>query len=386
MSLYLESPPSKLRDSGKSLRSPDRLGLSSGKAGSSGQNLFSLPVRGLVSSKGRSDSSIEEEFSRLDILGEGRLTLKSIKMALELQGVEMEDYSIRKWLRESDREEKGYVDLEDYKAIYSPLSPSRKYDGKEFGNSIKLYNSANSVGKTNFSASLSLSPQKDSSKISTRSAPVFIERESQRQRLLKDAFAKYDVDGDGFITVEDMRVSLGEQKCTDREIMAWIRKRDSSGQGAVSFADFSKHYNGQTTSRTTPSGAAPPSMSSHPITGSFRVRADDNDEEEDSRLLRPDMLRRAQTLTYNTKSDLPDLISSANRERLQGRERDRLQLLRQAFANYDLDGDGFVSKQDMQLAVGGLQSSAAEIDAWIKRRDSSGKGAVSFEDFVQHYN
>ena len=40
----------------------------------------------------------------------------------------------------------------------------------------------------------------------------------------------------------------------------------------------------------------------------------------------------------------------------------------------------------MQLAVGGLQSSAAEIDAWIKRRDSSGKGAVSFEDFAKHYN
>ena len=77
------------------------------------------------------------------------------------------------------------------------------------------------------------------------------------------------------------------------------------------------------------------------------------------------LLRRAQTLTNNTKSDLPDLISSANRERLQGRVRDRLQLLRQAFANYDFDGDGFVSKQDLQLAVGGLQSSAAEIDAWI---------------------
>ena len=70
-------------------------------------------MRGLVSRRGRSESSIEEEFFQLDILGEGRLTLKTIKKALELQGVEMEEFSIRKWLRETDRTEKGYVDLED---------------------------------------------------------------------------------------------------------------------------------------------------------------------------------------------------------------------------------------------------------------------------------
>ena len=380
--MYLESPPSKLNDSSSAPRSPDRLGLLNGKAGGSGQNLFSLPVRGLVSRRGRSESSIEEEFFQLDILGEGRLTLKTIKKALELQGVEMEEFSIRKWLRETDRTEKGYVDLEDYKYIYSPLSPARKYGDRANSTSMNLNDSAYSIGKSSFSASLSLSPHRDSSKISTRSAPVFIERESQRQQLLRDAFAKYDVDGDGFITVEDMRVSLGEQKCTDREIMAWIRKRDSSGQGAVSFADFSKHYNGQATGRINYSTSAVPYSMSH-SKGTLHPRAEDEDE---SRLLRSETLRRTQTLTFNTQSDVPDLVSSANREMLQDRERDRLQLLRQAFANYDLDGDGFVSREDMQLAVGGLQSSAAEIDAWIKRRDSSGRGAVSFEDFAKHYN
>jgi hypothetical protein len=165
-------------------RSPDRLGLLNGKVGGPGQNFFSLPVRGLVSRRGRSETSIEEEFFQLDILGEGRLTFKTIKKALELQGLEMEDSSIRKWLRETDRTEKGYVDLDDYKYIYSPLSPVRKYDSRETSASMNIYDSKYSIGKSSFSASLSLSPQKDASKISTRSAPVFIERESQRQQLL----------------------------------------------------------------------------------------------------------------------------------------------------------------------------------------------------------
>ena len=58
------------------------------------------------------------------------------------------------------------------------------------------------------------------------------------------AFAKYDVDGDGFISVTDLQEAFRAQgrEATTQELVAWVRKRDLSGIGAVAFEDFAKSY------------------------------------------------------------------------------------------------------------------------------------------------
>ena len=58
------------------------------------------------------------------------------------------------------------------------------------------------------------------------------------------AFAKYDVDGDGFISVTDLQEAFRAQgrHATTQELVAWVRKRDLSGIGAVAFEDFAKSY------------------------------------------------------------------------------------------------------------------------------------------------
>lgn len=62
---------------------------------------------------------IASEFKRLDLTGEGRLTYLTLKSALELREVSVEDGMLRRWLKEADRGAKGFVDFSDYCSIYS---------------------------------------------------------------------------------------------------------------------------------------------------------------------------------------------------------------------------------------------------------------------------
>ena len=58
------------------------------------------------------------------------------------------------------------------------------------------------------------------------------------------AFNKYDYDQDGFISVADLQHTFRAQGSdpSTAELVAWVRKRDLSGIGAVAFEDFAKTY------------------------------------------------------------------------------------------------------------------------------------------------
>ena len=125
----------------------------------------------------------------------------------------MHDEALRRWLRESDRQGKGYVDLDDYLALYG----YRKDVSKASLFSEKKLLADESVG---------INLQRDDA-------------------LLKRAFAKYDVDRDGFISVQDLRDAFHNQdvEYVENDLIKWVKKRDVSGVGAVSFEDFVKVFN-----------------------------------------------------------------------------------------------------------------------------------------------
>ena len=58
------------------------------------------------------------------------------------------------------------------------------------------------------------------------------------------AFDRYDVNRDGFITTEDLRVAfkLQGRKFLESDLEEWVRARSPGGSGKVRFADFQRHY------------------------------------------------------------------------------------------------------------------------------------------------
>jgi Ca2+-binding EF-hand superfamily protein len=58
------------------------------------------------------------------------------------------------------------------------------------------------------------------------------------------AFDRYDVNHDGFITVDDLRIAFRSQgrECTDEDVQNWVSKRSRHHSGRVSFIEFKEHY------------------------------------------------------------------------------------------------------------------------------------------------
>ncbi|CBJ33221.1 calmodulin-like myosin-light chain [Ectocarpus siliculosus] len=66
----------------------------------------------------------------------------------------------------------------------------------------------------------------------------------ERERALRGAFDMYDLNGDGFITYLELKAAFQQRGVTasDEDLREWIKQRDTSGTGAVDFADFSKAF------------------------------------------------------------------------------------------------------------------------------------------------
>ena len=163
------------------------------------------------------------EFRDLDLAGDGKLKFLGLRGALELKDVTLSDEALRSWLRESDRHGKGFVDLNDYLALYG-------------------------YGKSASETSFSSTKQQRGDEL----AGLLSINGQRSDVLLKRAFAKYDTDGDGFISVQDLRELVNWElvqdlfqgvEYTDKELVNWVKKRDISGVGAVSFEDFFNFFN-----------------------------------------------------------------------------------------------------------------------------------------------
>ena len=73
-------------------------------------------------------------------------------------------------------------------------------------------------------------------------------RSTSRQRAAAEmcsrAFDRFDLNGDGYISFEELKTVFEElgRDATDDELRLWIRSRDRSGRGKVSFTDFQAFF------------------------------------------------------------------------------------------------------------------------------------------------
>jgi calcium-dependent protein kinase len=71
------------------------------------------------------------------------------------------------------------------------------------------------------------------------------------------------------------------------------------------------------------------------------------------------------------------LISAMNREKFLSKQR-----IEQAFHLFDLDGDGFISRQELQNVMGGIEMNDEELLNLLKEGDENDDGQISKEEFI----
>lgn len=77
-----------------------------------------------------------------------------------------------------------------------------------------------------------------------------LSRPAEQAKLVKEAFSKYDTDGNGFLSMEEMSQMLGELcaglEINEREVAVWSRhefeKADENSDGVISFEEFEKYF------------------------------------------------------------------------------------------------------------------------------------------------
>ncbi|KAK1160076.1 UNVERIFIED_CONTAM: hypothetical protein FKN15_066599 [Acipenser sinensis] len=87
------------------------------------------------------------------------------------------------------------------------------------------------------------------------------------------------------------------------------------------------------------------------------------------------------TLMYRGICTIPDILTYKTPVNI---PEDELEEIRQAFKVFDRDGNGFISKQELGMAMRslGYMPNEVELEVIIQRLDMDGDGQVDFDEFV----
>lgn len=177
-------------------------------------------------------------FERFDLGKDGRVTLLALKAALGRHAPG--EWELRRWVQERDRGQKGYVDFEDFVEFYhatghglTPPPSEAGGDGDEPG-ALALHREAHERHTHASGGSPTTEPGRGSSETNP------FEIQARRERAIRQAFDAYDLNGDGVITYLELRTvfARANRQVSELELREWIRARDRSNQGGVTFSDF----------------------------------------------------------------------------------------------------------------------------------------------------
>lgn len=241
--------------------SADRVAANSRVLASTWRLPFHTELDTMPAHQSQSAEDVRATFRRLDLLGEGRLTFLSLRTALALADVQEPETRIREWLRLYDRGGKGYVDVTDFQAIFALRSAIAADSGLEGGKGMRDA-AMDTTARRAFLQQARQSMQSASLRSGATTSSVETDEAAatkQRDRLaaLRALFRRYDSDGDGLLSARDLALSLerGADSFDDtgaqsrgggglsfKDCEDWIRKRDRSGTGVLTFEDFAFYY------------------------------------------------------------------------------------------------------------------------------------------------
>ncbi|OAY65736.1 putative calcium-binding protein [Ananas comosus] len=172
-----------------------------------------------ASSSTRDPSELRRVFRMFDRNGDGRITRKELGDSLRNLGIFIPDDDLAAMIAKIDANGDGCVDMAEFGALYD---------------SIMADNESNNTKNTNNDGD----GDDDDGK----------EKGEEEEEDMREAFKVFDQNGDGFITVDELRsvlASLGlKQGRTVEDCRRMIHQVDKDGDGRVDFAEFKQMMRG----------------------------------------------------------------------------------------------------------------------------------------------
>merc|ERR1719474_2401798 len=240
---------------------------------------------------------------------------------------------------------------------------------------------------------------------SAREKVCMLKKSFKGAQEVQAAFQKFDVNKDGKISCEELKNGLNGTgfRFNDQEVQTIFAMADVDGDGEISMEEFSTLLGGGESSSKSQQGSTKSSgsiqfRSIDELKNAFKrfdINSDGHlDRNEFKQLVAScaggsdaeiDILFKQGDIDGDGKLDYQELIrllfpqSAQALQKLQ-KSFSSLNDVKAAFKRYDSDGDGHVSKSELQQVMKGFSSS--EVDAVFALGDKDQSGGIDYQEFI----
>ncbi len=184
--------------------------------------------------------SLKIVFDMFDYNGDGSIDALELKSAMKRSmGVELSETELQDFMREFDIDGNGTIDF----CEFVNLMAATKSGGGEIPTAHKTTDTATAARATKKSAASAANDDEDEDE------KDFSHREisqpaasSSDEEEIRAAFKVFDMDGNGFISEDELRQTLSNlgEHLSDRELRAMMNQADLNHDGQIDYNEFSR--------------------------------------------------------------------------------------------------------------------------------------------------
>ena len=148
---------------------------------------------------GKIETAVLDAFEMFDINRDGHISKQEMKLIMDQLGEVVSNEKVEAMVREADIDSDGIISIEEFqKNVYPALS------------------------------------------IIVRSAAQDMAKKMREENASLESFKIFDVDGDGFVTAEEIKAVLNKlgKSVTDEAAVAMVKAADVDGDGRISLNEF----------------------------------------------------------------------------------------------------------------------------------------------------
>jgi Ca2+-binding EF-hand superfamily protein len=323
-------------------------------------------------------------FKKIDMDGDGNITKKEMSQAVLPNGQRLSETEVSAIFQLGDINKDGELDMEEFIGVMAPAA----------GFSIMSKVTQVSSFSSSSSSSMSFSSSSQSHSSMTVSSSSSSSMSFSGVSDVKDAFRKFDVNGDGFMDMGELKqmMNTGGKKASDSEVAALFKKGDLDGDGQIDLNEFVKMM--FPISATAIGKLQQKYTTINDAKAAFRKC----DADGDGHITRQEL---QSVMTGMTPMDVDAVFALGDADQNGGIDYQEfiamlipncssilrkisssfksIQQVKEGFKKIDADGDGAISRNEMK---NGLRLSDAELDVVFALGDIDQDGEISMPEFV----